>query len=57
MAKKIRPVSPLEPFLILKYFLMVFSIAYRVAGKRFILSALGVTTAIMVVVIACDSTG
>ena len=54
---KRQPVSPLDPFLILKYFLVVFSIAFRVGGKRLILSLLAVSSAVILVVIACDSAG
>ena len=54
---KRQPVSPLDPFLILKYFLVVFSIAFRVGGKRLILSLLAISSVVMVVVVARDSIG
>ena len=55
MRKKPQPVSPLDPFLILKYFLAVWWLATKVASPKTLLILLGLVSAIMTVVIACDS--
>ena len=48
-------VSPLDPFLIIKWFLFVFSVWFKFVGKRLTLILFGISAVVMFFVMLADS--